>query len=68
MIPSCMDEIEVYRSAERVIDQYGADASVHAAKQVDAMRRRGDLKGAAVWKWIVWAIADLEKTKGQTKH
>ena len=63
-----MDEIEVYRAAKLVIDQYGADAPIHAAKQVDAMRRRGDLKGAAVWKRIVWAIADLEKTKGQTRH
>jgi hypothetical protein len=63
-----MDEIEVYRSAKLVIDQYGADAPLHAAKQVSAKRDWGDLEGAAAWKRIVWAIADLRAVKGRTKH
>ncbi len=63
-----MDEIEVYRTAKRVIDQYGVDASVHVAKQTDIMVERGNLRGASVWKRIAWAVARLEVTKGRTAH
>lgn len=63
-----MDEIEVYRTAKRVIDQYGADASVHAAKQTNVMLELGNLRGASVWKRIAWAVSRLEVSKGRTKH
>jgi hypothetical protein len=40
-----MDAIDIYRSAKLYIDQYGVDASVHAAMKADAMLERGDLEG-----------------------
>ena len=40
-----MEDIDIYCSAKLYIDQYGVDASVHAAKKADAMLERGDLEG-----------------------
>lgn len=63
-----MNEIDVYRSAKLCIDQYGADASIHAAMKQDAMLERGDLDGVAVWRRIGRAIAELQATTESTKH
>lgn len=63
-----MDEIDIYRSARLLVDQYGADAAVQAAMRADAMIERGDMAGAAVWKRVVRAIAELQTTAGRTKH
>lgn len=63
-----MEEIEIYRTAKRVIDQYGVDASIHVVKQTELMRERGNLKGVAVWTRIAWVVERLEVTKGRTRH
>jgi len=63
-----MDDIDIYRSAKLLIDQYGADAVVEAAMRADAMLERGDMEGAAVWKRVVRAIAEIQATEGRTKH
>ena len=63
-----MDRIDIYRSAKLYIDEYGADASVHAAKKADAMVERGDLEGYHVWMRIGRAIEKLQAVKGGTRH
>jgi hypothetical protein len=63
-----MDEIEVYRTAKQIIDEYGVDAPLYVAKRSDVMRQRGNLMGAAVWKRIAWAVSRLEVAKGRTTH
>lgn len=56
-------DIDIYRSAKMLIDRHGADAAVHAAMRADKMLDAGDLDGAAVWRRIVAAIEDLQKTE-----
>ena len=46
---SATQEIDIYRSAKLNIDQYGADAFMHAAMKADAMREHGDAEGFRVW-------------------
>ncbi len=46
MIPA----LGIYRSANVLVKQHGADAPVHAAMRADAMLEAGDLDGCGVWK------------------
>jgi len=54
-----IEEIDVWRAARTLVDQYGDDAPVHAAMRVDDMLERGDLEGRRVWKRILVAVKDL---------
>jgi len=63
-----MNDIHIYRSAKLYIDQYGADASKHAAMQAEAMMRVGDLEGYGVWMQIGRAIEELQAKEGGAKR
>ncbi len=58
MIP----DLDIYRSANLLVKQYGQDAPVHAARRADAMLEKGDLDGYAVWKRILRAVEELQGT------
>jgi hypothetical protein len=51
-----------------LIDQYGADASVHAAMRIDALIEAGDVQGVSVWKRVLWAIEEIRSVKGGPRH
>ncbi len=55
-------DLDIYRSAQALMKQHGADASVHAAMRTDAMLDKGDLDGYAVWMQILWAVEELQRT------
>ena len=55
MIP----DLDIFRSAQALVKQHGADASVHAALRADAILEAGDLEGYAVWKRILRAVEEL---------
>ncbi len=42
--------------------QHGQDASIEAAMRADAMLDKGDLAGVAVWKRILRAVEELQRT------
>ncbi len=66
-----VEEIEIFRAANRLIQRHGQDAEFEAAKQADAMIERGDPEGLAVWKRILRAVEDLQRTKpssGEVVH
>ena len=63
-----MDEIDIYRSAKLLIDQYGSDALVKAANRANEMQERGDIEGTAVWNRITRAVAEIQSTDAETKH
>ena len=63
-----MEDIDIYRSAKLYIDQYGVEASVHAAMKADAMLERGDLEGFNVWMRIGRAIENMQANEGGTRH
>ena len=52
--------LDIYRTANLLIKQHGAEAPVHAAMRADAMLDKGDLDGQAVWKRIIRAVEELQ--------
>ncbi len=64
MIP----DLDIYRAANVIINQYGEDAPIHAAMRADATLEAGDLNGYAVWKRRLRAVEELvrkEPAKGE---
>ncbi len=67
MIP----DLDIYRTAKLFVDNHGAEASIHAAMQADAMLAKGDMDGAAVWRRIVKAVEELQRAEpgpGERRH
>ncbi len=67
MIP----DLDIYRSANVIIKQYGKDAPIQAAIRADAMLEAGDLDGYAVWRRILRAVGKLQDTapkSGEVVH
>ena len=62
MIP----DIDNWRSANVMVKRYGEEAALEAAKRADEFLEAGDLDGCAVWKRVIAAIAELQKTEPQT--
>ena len=62
MIP----DLDIYRSAQVLVKQHGADTPIHAALRTDAMLDMGDLDGYAVWKRVLRAVEKLaiQRTAG----
>ena len=58
-----MDEIDIWRTAAEMIRQLQADAAVSAALRADALLDQGDTQGFNVWKRVVAAINELERTR-----
>jgi hypothetical protein len=63
-----MDESDPCRLAKDLIEQYGVDASVHAAQRAEASLRAGDLAGYAEWMRIGRAIDEMQSSKGPMKN
>ncbi len=56
-------DLDIYRSATVLISEHGKGAALEAAQCADAMLERGDMAGCAVWKRIVAAVAEIERTE-----
>jgi len=56
MIP----DLDIWRAANLLIRQHGADAELEAAKRADLMLERGDLDGQSLWRRIRRAIVELQ--------
>ena len=52
-------DLDIYRSANELIEQYGEDTPVHAAMRADELMETGDMDGRAMWLRIVKAIEEL---------
>ena len=64
-------DIDIYRSANLLIERYGEDAQIHAAMSADKMMAKGDLDGFAVWRLIIKAVDELlsvEQPRGITRQ
>ena len=55
-MPSSLD---IYRSANELIKQFGDAADIEAAMRADELMEAGDMEGQAVWLRIVKAIEEL---------
>ncbi len=56
-------DLDIHRSANLLVKQHGAEATIHAAMNLDAMLDSGDLDGQAVWLRIIRAIGELLSTR-----
>ncbi len=52
-------DLDIYRSANEFIKQYGEAADIEAAMRADGCLAAGDMEGEAVWLRIVKAIEEL---------
>ena len=48
-----IENIDIYRIANGLVKQHGADATIHAAMLVDERLDDGDLDGQATWKRVL---------------
>ena len=63
-------DLDIYRTAQVLIDQHGDAADIEAAKLADAMLAKGDLEGRAVWLRVIAAIEQMRAREagGGTVH
>ena len=54
---------DIWRAAHLLIKRHGGDAAIAAAQRADDMLERGDLDGQAIWKRILAAIEELQRTQ-----
>ena len=53
-------DLDIYRSANELIEQHGEDAPILVAMRADELMEAGDMEGVAVWKRIGKAIEELQ--------
>ncbi len=53
-------DLDIYRSANELIKQFGDAADIEAAMRADELMDAGDMEGEAVWLRIVKAIEELQ--------
>ncbi len=56
-------DLDIYRSANELIKQYGEAADIEAAMRADGCLVAGDMEGEAVWLRIVKAVEALLSKK-----
>ena len=64
-------DLDIYRSAKFLVDQYGEGASLHAANPSDEMLDKGDLDGQGTWLQIYAAVTEMLRGKhdgGEAAH
>ncbi len=54
-------DLDIYRSANVLIREYGEDAALDATTRAIAMLDKGDLDGYAVWKRILRAVEEIQR-------
>jgi hypothetical protein len=55
--------MDIWRAANLLVDQHGADAPTRAAQRADKLLAAGDMKGRAVWLGILKAVEELTGTR-----
>ncbi len=64
-------DLDIYRSANELIKQFGDAAEFEAAMRADECLAAGDMEGEAVWLRIVKAVEELlseERPDGAEVH
>ena len=63
-----MKDIDIWRTAQTMISEYGDDAVIVASQRIDALMALGDIDGRIAWRRIKSAIEDLlEKERPEGK-
>ncbi len=70
-MPPMPTDLDIYRSAQLLVEQHGADALIEAALKADELLDAGDLDGQRVWMRIRKAVLELLMEKpgpGEPTH
>ncbi len=59
MLRSAMDDRDIWRTANLLIQKHGPDAVYHASQRADELLERGDMDGRRVWLRIHAAVREL---------
>jgi hypothetical protein len=57
-----ISDLDIWRSANELIKQFGDTADIEAAARADALLDKGDLDGQRVWQRILKAIEEMQNT------
>ena len=49
-------DIDIYRTANLLIEQHGDQATIHAAMRADELMKAGDMDGRSVWLRVIKAV------------
>ena len=63
-----VSELDIFRAANLLIRQHGAEAEIEAARKADLMLDRGDMEGRGVWLRIKRAIVELQAPQTGPAH
>lgn len=64
-----ISDMDIWRSANELIKQYGDEADIEAAARAEERERNGERGGQRLWLRILRAIDALQKAQlGETKH
>ncbi|MGH7173807.1 MAG: hypothetical protein ACRELG_26290 [Gemmataceae bacterium] len=58
-----ISDLDLWRGADILVKRYGNDASIIAAQRADEVLAGGDIEGQLVWKRILAAVNELQRTK-----
>ncbi len=58
-----VDDLDIYRSANELIKQYGEAADIEAAMRADECLAAGDMEEEVVWLRIGKAVEELQRTR-----
>ncbi len=71
IITQMISDLDVYRSAQLLVERHGDGAPIEAAMKADAMLEKGDIDGQAAWLRILRAVKELllaQPDKGDVVH
>ncbi len=57
------EETDIWRAAHLLVKRHGDDAEIAAAQRADECIAEGDLDGQMIWKRILAAVRELQRTK-----
>ncbi len=57
-----ISDLDIYRAAGVIIKRYGKDAQIHSTKRASAMLDKGDLDSYAIWRRMLRAVEELQRT------
>ena len=60
--------IDIYASAERMIEEHGEDATIFASMEADSCLENGDLDGKVAWLKVIEAIKLLQASPAPTDN
>ena len=55
-----MTDLDIYRTANLLIQKHGEGAYMQAVKRRDEMQRKGDTEGWQVWRRVITAVVKLQ--------